>query len=58
MSVSDFEPQVLVKHIDSFAHGLSKWEIKFIANMIDNPPDLFSSKQIAIIHRIYDNKCG
>ncbi len=57
MSAEDFEPEVLVKHIDSFGKGLSDWEIKFIANMIDNPPEKYSEKQIKIIHRIYIHKC-
>lgn len=56
--MTDHSPQVLVEHIDSFGKGLSKWEIKFIADLIDNPPDSFSEKQIAVIHRIYDEKCG
>ncbi len=58
MSSNDFEPQVLVNHIDSFAHGLSEWEVKFIADMIDNPPEEYSEKQIKVIHRIYIHKCG
>lgn len=52
-----FEPQVLVEHIDSFGKNLSEWEIKFIANLIDNPPRNYSEKQIEIINRIYDEKC-
>ena len=57
MSAEDFKPQVLVEHIDIFAKGLSEWEIKFIADMIDNPPEKYSEKQIKIIHRIYVHKC-
>jgi len=52
-----FEPHVLVKHIDSFASNLNDWEIQFISNLIDNPPDIYSSKQLYHINRIYDNKC-
>ena len=48
---------VLVEHIDSFGEGLSEWEINFIADMMDNPPETYSDKQIAIINRIYDEKC-
>lgn len=56
--MTDFEPQVLVKHIDSFGKGLSDWEVNFIANMIDRPPiNGYSIKQIKIIERIYDEKC-
>lgn len=50
-------PQVLVEHIDSFGKGLSEWEVNFIADMIDCPPEVYSDKQVAIIERIYDAKC-
>jgi hypothetical protein len=53
----DFDSKVLVEHIDSFGHGLSEWEINFIADMLDHPPDVYSEKQIEIINRIYDQKC-
>lgn len=56
--MTEFEPQVLVEHIDSFGKHLSDWEIKFIAGLIDNPPETYSEKQIAVINRIYDEKCG
>lgn len=52
-----FEPEVLVKHIDSFGKNLSEWEVNFIADMLDNPPKEYSEKQIKIINRIYDQKC-
>lgn len=52
-----FDPKVLVEHIDSFGKWLSKWEVNFIAGMIDNPPKEFSPKQIKMINRIYDEKC-
>lgn len=52
-----FQPEVLVNHIDSFGKNLSEWEVNFIADMIDSPPDNYSEKQIAIINRIYDEKC-
>lgn len=47
----------LVEHIDTFGKRLSEWEIKFIAGLIDNPPEQYSKKQIKIIDRIYDEKC-
>ena len=53
----EFDTKVLVEHIDSFGHGLSEWEVKFIADMLDNPPETYSEKQVAIINRIYDQKC-
>jgi len=49
--MSEFDPKVLVDHIDSL------WEIKFIADLIDNPRETFSKRQIKIINRIYDEKC-
>ena len=54
--MADFDPKVLVEHIDSFGKGLTEWEINFIADMMDNPPQEFSDKQIKIINRIYDEK--
>ena len=54
---TEFDPKILVEHIDSFGKGLSEWEINFIADMMDNPPESYSKKQIEIINRIYDKKC-
>ena len=54
--MGDFDPKVLVEHIDSFGKGLSDWEINFIAGLIDNPPTNYSEKQVAVIERIYDEK--
>ena len=56
--MSNFEPQVLVEHIDLIGKRLSSWEISFIAGLIDNPPKVYSEKQVAIIERIYEEKCG
>ena len=55
--VYDHHPGVLVAHIDRFAKDLSEWEKGFIINLVDHPPKSYSEKQIAIIHRIYDEKC-
>lgn len=55
--MKDFDPQEIVEHIDSFAQDLSEWEVQFIAGFVDNPPETFTDKQIAIIDRIYDQKC-
>ena len=52
-----FEVGKIVEHIDSFGKGLTAWEIKFIADLLDNPPEVFSPKQIAFINRLYDTKC-
>jgi len=46
-----------VKHIDQFAKNLSEWEIKFIASLIDDPPESYSDSQATVINRIYDQKC-
>lgn len=55
--MTEHAPEVLVEHIDSFGHGLTDWEVKFIADLMDNPPRHYSEKQLNIIHRIYDEKC-
>lgn len=55
--MSEFDPKVLVEHIDEFGKGLNEWEVKFIAGLIDNPPEFYSEKQQVIINRIYDEKC-
>jgi len=55
--MSNFDPKILVEHIDNFGKNLSAWEIKFISDLIDNPPETYSPKQIEIINRIYDEKC-
>lgn len=57
MTEQEFDPKVLVEHIDSFSERLTEWEINFIANLMDNPPEYYSPKQIEIINRIYDEKC-
>ncbi len=54
--MAEFDPKVLVEHIDSFGKGLNDWEVKFIAGLIDHPPPHYSEKQIKIINRIYDEK--
>ena len=55
--MTEFEPQVLVEHIDTFGKRLTEWEVNFIADLMDNPPKVYSPKQIEIIKRIYDEKC-
>ena len=57
MSEKEFDPAVLVEHIDSFGKHLTEWEINFIASLIDNPPEVYKPKVIKIIKRIYDEKC-
>ena len=52
-----FDPVTLIEHIDIFGKGLTDWEVEFIANLIDSPPEYYSKKQILVIDRIYDNKC-
>ena len=55
--MAQFDTELLVEHIDIFGKKLTEWEVKFIANLIDNPPEEYSKKQIEIINRIYDEKC-
>jgi hypothetical protein len=50
-------PRMYVEHIDSFGNNLSDWEVGFIADLLDNPPEKYSVKQMKIIERIYDEKC-
>ena len=57
MVSTEFDPKTLVEHIDSFGKGLSEWEIKFISDLYDNPPKIYSPKVVEIINRIYDEKC-
>lgn len=52
-----FKTRVLVEHIDAFGRRLSDWEIKFIANLIDHPPERYTPPQIRVINRIYEEKC-
>jgi len=54
---TEFDPKILVEHIDSFGKKLTEWEVNFVAGMMDNPPKTYSEKQIATINRIYDEKC-
>ena len=51
------EAKTLIGHIDFFGKNLTDWEKKFIADMIDKQPFVFSEKQMQIITRIYDEKC-
>lgn len=53
---SRFELLALVKEIDEKAEGLTKWEVGFIAGMIDKPPRDFSLRQAEIIERIHEER--
>jgi hypothetical protein len=55
--MAEFEPKVLVEHIDSFGKHLTAWERNFIADLIDNPPEVYTDPMIKVINRIYDEKC-
>ena len=57
LGLTEFDPKILVEHIDLLGKKLTGWEINFIADMMDNPPETYSEKQIEIINRIYDEKC-
>lgn len=52
-----FGPKDLLEHIDSFGKRLNKWEIEFVANQIDSGETKFSKDQVAVIERIYEQKC-
>ena len=47
----------LVNYIDNHDEGLTKWGIGFIANMIDNSPNIYSDKQSKTIDKIYERRC-
>ena len=47
----------LLIEVDEKATGLNDWEIKFISDLVDNPPNHFSDKQIKKIQELYDNWC-
>ena len=55
--MTEFDPKDLVEHIDTFGKNLIEWEIGFIADLIDDPPDEYSPKHIKVINRIYEQKC-
>ncbi len=46
---AEFDPKGLVEHIDTFGKRLCDWEIKFIANLIDNPPRRYTPKMRVIL---------
>jgi len=54
---SDFDPKVLVEHIDAFGKKLSEWKVNFISNLMDHPPKVYTPKVVEIINRIYNEKC-
>lgn len=51
------ELEKIIEHIDEFGENLTDWEFNFITDMIDNPPENLSEKQINIINRIYRERC-
>lgn len=53
---SDKEYAEIVDAIDSFAHNLNDWEVNFISDLIDNPPEHYSENRRQVIERIYDEK--
>ena len=53
-----FGVDVIIEHVDTFGKGLTPWEVKFIAGLIDNPPlSRISERQLIVLNRIYDEKC-
>lgn len=47
----------LVGFIDEHGENLTKWEIKFIAGLIDDPPGEYSAKQSKTVMKIYRERC-
>ena len=56
MEIKD-NPKLYIMHIDSFGKNLNDWEKKFIADLLDNPPKVYSPKRVETITRIYDERC-
>ena len=54
--MDDKEYAEIVDCIDSFGKKLTDWEKKFISDLIDNPPEIYSPKRRNIIERIYEEK--
>jgi len=54
--MNDKEYAEIIDCIDTFGKGLTEWEVKFIADLIDNPPEIYSPKRRKIIERIYEEK--
>ena len=42
----------MLKRVDKYGKGLSEWEINFVADLIDNPPQTPSLRQREILKRI------
>ena len=51
-----FGVREIIEHIDLFGRNLTKWEVDFIAKLIDNPEVRVTPKMEVIINRIYDEK--
>ena len=50
------EVEDIIYDIDELGEDLTLWEIDFISGLIDNPPAVYSDKQIEIIERIYEQR--
>ena len=54
---NNFEVRDIVEYIDRYGKHLTDWEVKFIADLIDNPNGYVSPKMKAVINRLYNEKC-
>lgn len=52
----DKETRDLLQIIDSEAVDLTPWEIRFVADLTDNPPDRFTSRQAEIVRQIHGRR--
>jgi len=48
----------MIEIIDKEGENLTKWEINFVADIIDRKQKWFSEKQYDLIERIYEEKVG
>lgn len=51
------EIEEMIFDIDNNGEDLTNWEIGFIADLIDNPPEEYSPSQITKIEQIYNQRC-
>lgn len=47
----------MVNEIDCHGRSLKSWDINFISNIIDKPPERFTPAMITQIKRIYKETC-
>ena len=46
----------MVNEIDERGEGLTNWEGRFIADLIDNDPGFYTQRQAEVIERIWEHR--